>query len=271
MNLVQYPGRVYFNCPTCGTKFWRYRSQTEATVSYCSLTCRPKRLLQRTCEACGKAFEEYESRAKRGGARFCSFDCARPSFGRLGDQNYFWRGGVLQGTCERCGKAITLSQYGGGRRKRFCSHSCWAKSRTGAASPSWSGGGSTRICRWCEQGFRVGRSVAEQGRGRYCSQRCMAKAYSQVFGPDHPNWKNRTHLKTERQTAMARQPYRDWRTGVFARDSYTCRVCSAKGARLNAHHIKSWNEFPDLRYDLDNGITLCIDCHRAVHRGDVAL
>ena len=60
--------------------------------------------------------------------------------------------------------------------------------------------------------------------------------------------------------------YKEWRTKVFVRDNYTCAVCGSRGVRLNAHHIKSYADFPELRYDLTNGVTLCEGCHKEVHR-----
>lgn len=60
--------------------------------------------------------------------------------------------------------------------------------------------------------------------------------------------------------------YAQWRKKVFERDGYTCQMCGVKGGVLNAHHIKKYSEFPNLRYDLDNGVTLCKGCHRKVHK-----
>ena len=55
---------------------------------------------------------------------------------------------------------------------------------------------------------------------------------------------------------------REWRIKVFERDDYTCQGCGIRGGRLQAHHIKSYKEYPELRLDIDNGQTFCIDCHK---------
>lgn len=63
--------------------------------------------------------------------------------------------------------------------------------------------------------------------------------------------------------------YRNWRKAVYARDNYTCQICGAKTfkglgktIKLNADHIKPWALFPELRFDINNGRTLCVDCHK---------
>lgn len=75
----------------------------------------------------------------------------------------------------------------------------------------------------------------------------------------HPKWvKDRSKLKFQR----SRTELREWRKAVFLRDDYTCQVCGNRGGKLNAHHIKSYVLYPDLREDVGNGRTLCEPCHK---------
>lgn len=55
--------------------------------------------------------------------------------------------------------------------------------------------------------------------------------------------------------------YTEWRMAIYERDGYKCQCCNNVGGELNAHHILSWSKYPELRYDVNNGITLCRDCH----------
>jgi len=51
----------------------------------------------------------------------------------------------------------------------------------------------------------------------------------------------------------------EWKSRVNVRDDFKCQRCGKTGRE--AHHKKSWKEFPELRFDVDNGETLCMDCH----------
>lgn len=62
--------------------------------------------------------------------------------------------------------------------------------------------------------------------------------------------------------------YIEWRTGVYERDNYTCQGCGQVGGELNAHHIIPWSVSEEKRFDLDNGQTLCYECHVKVHALD---
>lgn len=78
----------------------------------------------------------------------------------------------------------------------------------------------------------------------------------------------------------------EWAIKIYERDNYTCQSCGIKGVipstcqiehegrtltvydpglQLHAHHIKPYALFPKLAWDLDNGITLCENCHRKAH------
>ena len=60
--------------------------------------------------------------------------------------------------------------------------------------------------------------------------------------------------------------YTNWRKEVFERDNFTCQMCGKHGGTLNAHRIKPYVKYKDLRTEVKNGITLCLQCHRQVHK-----
>lgn len=55
---------------------------------------------------------------------------------------------------------------------------------------------------------------------------------------------------------------KEWRKKVFERDNYTCQACGVRGTQLQADHDLPFQYFPDLRFELLNGRTLCVPCHR---------
>lgn len=93
----------------------------------------------------------------------------------------------------------------------------------------------------------------------------MSKSHiGQKTGKDNPNWKG--GISTGRNKVHLTQEYRQWRKSVFERDNYTCVICGEVGGRINAHHIKLYKDYPKLRLDINNGITLCQECHRIKHK-----
>lgn len=83
-------------------------------------------------------------------------------------------------------------------------------------------------------------------------------------GKNHWNWKG--GITPANQVQRNSKAAKAWRRAVFTRDNFTCALCGQKGGKLNAHHIMPWAKYPEWRFDINNGITLCQDCHRDVHR-----
>ena len=88
-----------------------------------------------------------------------------------------------------------------------------------------------------------------------------ARKYRESKGldPDEP-------LSEKRQQERAR--LKVIRKQVFERDSYTCACCGVVGSRLNAHHIETWAMSPELRFEVENLVTLCVSCHKYAHKGN---
>ena len=86
-----------------------------------------------------------------------------------------------------------------------------------------------------------------------------------VCGENHPNWDvNRTHEKRCKERKTTKDHI--WRSTVFARDNRTCCKCGKdKKARMVVHHINSYDIHENQRYDIDNGIVMCEDCHKDFH------
>lgn len=100
-------------------------------------------------------------------------------------------------------------------------------------------------CLYCGTSKKVRPASSDQ---KYCSKDCANNARN----------KGRTSLqKRLRQSTL----YKLWRKAVFQRDNYTCVICNVRGGTLNADHIKRFADYPELRFDINNGRTLCKECH----------
>lgn len=85
-------------------------------------------------------------------------------------------------------------------------------------------------------------------------------------GCENPRWIDGS--SPLRQTMYARSFWKELAKAVYEKDNYKCVRCGCPHSgknKLHAHHVKPWAGNPDARFELENIITLCKECHNWVH------
>ena len=153
--------------------------------------------------------------------------------------------------CEECGKLFHRE-----RKQPYCSHSCAGKnSGFSKGRTPWNKG---------LKGYNKGHFISEETKDKI-SKALTGRTRPELTGSKHPLWRggrSRGYTKGYKSSRI----YREWRNKVFERDNWTCQKCSVRGIYLQPHHIYNWSEYPELRHEVGNGITLCIEHHKKFHR-----
>lgn len=92
-------------------------------------------------------------------------------------------------------------------------------------------------------------------------RRKISEAQKQENGS---NW--RGGITKENKLIRASLDYKLWKEAVFERDDWTCQICGKRGGDLHAHHTLPFSKYPQFRFAIDKGITLCTKCHKEVHK-----
>lgn len=88
-------------------------------------------------------------------------------------------------------------------------------------------------------------------------------------GKNHYLWKNDRSQIEEGKKRWYSKEYAEWRQQIFTRDNFKCKINSDCKGQLEAHHILPWIDYPELRFDINNGITLC-HAHHPRKKNEVA-
>lgn len=187
-----------------------------------------------------------------------------------------WNKGVLiKKFCKICSSPFEIEPY----RKNtafFCSRKCvgknlipWNKGIKTGLIP-WNKGTKGLVVISKEQRIKISKSLKGMPHPWINNQWRKGKPRLDFRGKNHPMWKGGVSKanRTERYTIMNTIEYKLWREAIFKRDSFTCRSCGDIGGVLNADHIKPFAIYPELRFAIDNGQTLCRDCHILKTRAD---
>lgn len=111
-------------------------------------------------------------------------------------------------------------------------------------------------------------SISSKGRTAYFKGKKLSKEHKEKLSISHKgkigekssNW--RGGITPINKLIRNSTEYKLWRKSVFERDNYTCVWCLKVGGQIHADHIKPFAHYPELRFAIDNGRTLCISCHR---------
>jgi len=154
-----------------------------------------------------------------------------------GKNNPNWKGG--KPNCPICGKKLAR------REAKSCS-----KHKIAVGVYSWNKGKGV-VEKECSNCRKIFTSYNFQNQ-RFCSMKCWGKYNS---GENNHKWVNGNYKERQERNDSA---YQAWRINVWVRDGFKCKInnqdCSGK---IIAHHILPWRDYPELRYNINNGITLC--------------
>lgn len=153
------------------------------------------------------------------------------------------------------------------RARKYCDIECWYSRNTNQV----------KSCEYCSNIIELKRRLGPSrfNNRRFCSIRCVVDwreseydngkqrvPSTHIFpkGSDNPNWNGGSTTEAQKIRKGAR--YKNWRKQIFKRDDYTCQICLKRGGDIEADHIKQFAYHPELRFDVNNGRTLCKKCHR---------
>ena len=168
--------------------------------------------------------------------------------------------------CKICNKDIkSWNKY----CSRICYYKTISKRTSGKNNPMWEGGKIKRICQICGKIFYIDKArLKRKNGGLYCSMECLGIS---LMGEKSPHWIiDRNELQRYNDDAKDRRSYTysDWRKRVWIRDNFKCRIANTDcDGRIEAHHILGWTEYVELRYEINNGITLC-HAHHPIKRAE---
>lgn len=107
---------------------------------------------------------------------------------------------------------------------------------------------------------RKGRIPWNKGKKGVQKGHWAGKKRPEISGENNYQWiADRTLIKKYADSKERNSPaVKRWRKEVFSRDNYKCRIADNKcNGKIEAHHILPWRDFVELRYEINNGITLC--------------
>jgi hypothetical protein len=153
--------------------------------------------------------------------------------------------------CKTCNKEFTSIKACKTRIPKFCSKQCYAKRIISDETKS-------KMSK-AKIGIKIWNKGIKMWEGKEHPRGTLGMKFPEKSGEKSIFWKG--GISSETELARKSPEYKVWRKSVFERDNYTCIHCGKIGGKLQADHIKPFSKYKELRFDINNGRTLCINCH----------
>lgn len=233
--------KIKFNCEFCGNettqfKAWYKRSTHHTCSRDCADALKTKLIKTCICVVCKK---EYNVGKGKRTTKTCSKQCRK-----------IYASDRVNIVCKCCGTTFSVNKA----RKdtaAFCSYDCMYKYKSAINSFETQ-------CTNCGKSLLRKNGSKRTSSGTdiklfFCNKNCK-DAY--LKGKNHPNYK---------PDARKRGDWKLYRWGYEVKKRDMCCIECGVKEKLQAHHILSRNTHPDKKYDLTNGVTLCLECHSTKH------
>lgn len=257
--------RVEKVCPVCGKTFLMQKRLVKENSFKGGHTCSPECAAKRSeeanspveikCAGCGKIFtvtkSYYNKQLKRGqNVRYCSKKCVSLS------------ANTIEVSCNVCGKKFKINKTKLSANGNSCSWKCRKQYLDSLKH--------NVTCKYCGKEFTVNNYMFEHSLSKefHCSMDCKRASLHK---------EKETYLDVA-HTLRTSPQYKEWRKKVFSRDNYTCQECGTKSENIHAHHLRMLYDIAKEKEfniqeileskefnDVDNGITLCSNCHHDKH------
>lgn len=263
-------------CEICDIEFYKSPYKLKKSLHhFCSNICKiegfktgivnlshkkEKIMVNMICENCNNGFLIEKRLSKN--RKLCSKKCISAYKTKTGRYN------CKCCVCKKEFNKITSEKNLSG--KDYCSRKCYLKYFAENISKNRKTG-INKNCLTCGKEFYVQKCLIKEK--VFCCRNCKDKyEYKKPRKPNktyprslnhHSYIKDRNKIKNKDKSIRESIEMREWRKAVFKRDRYTCQMCGKVGGRLNAHHILQFKFYPQHRFNINNGATVCeYPCHK---------
>ena len=246
-------------CKSCNNKkplsdFFKNKTKSDGYENLCK-TCRTKQRNKyfKICKLCGESFYTSDK-----DAIYCSRKC-----------NHIVQQNRIVFNCDICGKETEIRKSAYNKSEHhYCSDECryigQSKFCSGENHPNYDR--VTVKCEICGKPKEVNKYDYKIKNHFYCSRKCADKGRTIFCSGENSPLYDKSKTQEEREQFRLINGYSEFIKGVYERDNYTCVCCGDdKGGNLNAHHLNGYNWDKEHRTDINNGVTLCEDCHKEFH------